>query len=290
MSDYKPKKSIDDYIENNELNSRIYEVLLCLNDRKTCEKNRLKKEPLKIFNQAYIICWELQKEKHPEQIALEIWERVRSKNLLCETNIIFSCVYVILFFSVEKNPNMKFFFSRIRQRIDRCYFQDFEPLIREELTNITAQTTDFEQLKKQADQITDLDERELFLANYSTHFKQDHCKGNIIQQIDDEINLIRTTKELSDSEVENPNKLSIKTRAVALMLMLNKMGLGTAFNDKSDIAQLISDLTGISYTSVYKNIRGQITFTSYHSTEIEQLNSNFVKLNSDIRIEKIEKY
>jgi hypothetical protein len=64
---FTPKKSIDAYIDNNELNSRIYEVLLYLHDCETCQKNKLMRQPLEIFNHAYAICEELQQEKHPEE-------------------------------------------------------------------------------------------------------------------------------------------------------------------------------------------------------------------------------
>jgi hypothetical protein len=283
-------KTIDDYIINNELNSRIYEILWCLTDRKSCSKNKLKKDPLDVFNQAYAICQELQKEKHPEQNALQVWEQVRDKNLLCETNIIFSCVYVILFFSLKKNPNMKFFLSRIRQKIDAGYFQEFEPLIREELTCITAQTTDFENLKKQADQIQDLDEKELFLANYITHYKQDHSKGDIVQQVSDEINLIHTIKKLSDTEDEDTERLGLKLSSVLVIGMLKTMGVSRANTDLTRLSEIVATLTGYSYFKIKNELQKKIILTKYHRKQIEDVNKMLAGLNISFSIREGVEY
>jgi hypothetical protein len=166
---FNPKTTIDGYIDNSELNSRIYEILLRLNDCETCEQHQLKREPLEIFNEAYAICDELQPAKYPELAALAIWERLRENNyLVCETNIIFSCVYMILLFSVSENKNMKHFFARFKYKIDTGYFKEFELLIGEELTYITPLSTDFEFLHTEGNKRQDLNQRELFYVDHLT--------------------------------------------------------------------------------------------------------------------------
>jgi hypothetical protein len=144
------------------LNSRIYQILLYLQDSTANGRHKLKRQPLEIFNQAYAICEELQREKHPEEKTMQIWDKLRNTFLSYETSVIFSCVYIILYFTEKKNPDMKYFLNRIKQKIDSIYFQEFEPLLKEELTYITALPANFEFLKTEADKISDLDKRELF--------------------------------------------------------------------------------------------------------------------------------
>lgn len=290
MSNYTPKANIDDYIENNELNSRIYAVLPYLHDCKTCQKNRLTRQPLEIFNHAYAICEELQQEKHPEETALLIWEQMRGNFLLCETNIIFSCVYVILSFSKKENPNIKFCLIRIKHKIDVGYFREFEPLITKELTYITSLTTDFEFLKTEANKIKDLNQRELFYADFLTHYKQANNKGNIVQQISDEIDLIHITKELSIEEKDPTNTASIKVRSVVILELLKKMQLGAANNDLTKICKLISFLTGNSYNSIYNELQKGIFFSGFHSKQISEANKILEELNTSISIDKNRQY
>ena len=59
MNTYIAKNTIDDYLADNELNARIYEVLLNFQDSETHCRNKLKKSPFEIFNQVYDICDEL---------------------------------------------------------------------------------------------------------------------------------------------------------------------------------------------------------------------------------------
>jgi hypothetical protein len=222
---FTPKTNIDEYIDNNELNSRIYDALLKLKGCKSCNQHWLKREPLEIFNRAYAICDELQFDEHPELLGALIWDRLRDSDyLVCETNIIFSCVYVILTFSETENKNMKHFLALFKHIIDKGYFKEFEPLIGEELTYITPLSTNFEFLQTEGDKIQDLNQRELFYSTFLTHSKQAHSKGNIERQVADEIKLIHITKELSDVENDNPNEVSNKVRAVVTMEILKKLG------------------------------------------------------------------
>jgi hypothetical protein len=67
------------------LNARIYQILLYLQDNKENGRYYLKRQPLEIFNQAYAICDELQNLKHPEELAVPVWNKIRQSFLSYET-------------------------------------------------------------------------------------------------------------------------------------------------------------------------------------------------------------
>jgi hypothetical protein len=296
MNNYTPKTTIDEYIDKSELNSRIYQILLYLQDSKENGRYKLKRQPLEIFNQAYAICEELQKEKHPEEITVLIWDRLRNSFLSYETSVICSCVFVILSFTSKDNPNMRYFLNRIRQKIDSIYFQEFEPLLKEELTYITALPASFEFLKFEADKISDLDNRELYYTDYLTRFKQAKSKGNILQQINDEIELIKHTKELSNTE--KPETVAEKDNTDIAPIKVfrcdfgtaEKMQLGTAQNDLTKICKLIAFLTGNSYNIIYNELQKGVYFSKTHSRHIDEANKLLAELNAPISIDKDKQY
>ena len=298
MNSYTPKLVIDDYIDKNELNSRIYQILLYLQDNTANGRHKLKRQPLEIFNQAYAICEELQGIKHPEELAIPVWNRIRQLFLSYETSVIFSCVYIVLYFAEKGNPNMIYFLNRIKQKIDSVYFQEFEPLLKEELTYFTALPVSFEFLKTEADKISDLDKRELFYIDHLTRYKQARNKGNILQQISDEIDLIKRTKELSNAdrqvaetvEKDSTDAASIKVRSVVISEMLKKMQLGAAHNDLTKICKLIAFLTGNSYNSIYNEMQKGIYFSNFHSKQIDEANKILKELNASIAIDKHKQY
>jgi len=273
--------------------------LLNFQDSQTEHRDKLKKTPLEIFNEVYAICDHLEKEKHPEQIAFKIWDRVESKLLLCETSIIFSCVYVILLFSENKNSNLNFFLTRIKQRIDIGYFQEFEPLIIEELKCITVRTDSFDFLKNIADKITDLNKRKLVYAKCLAHYKQIKDKGDIVMQMVDEVSLINQIimlsaieKQATNQETEGIEKnesgmdvASIKVRSVVILELLKLLQLGTAHNDLTKICRLIAFLTGNSYRSIYKAVQEGISFSEFYNKQIESANKILLDLKSPISID-----
>jgi hypothetical protein len=293
---YTPKTVIDDYIDKGELNSRIYQILLFFQDNKENGRFKLKRQPLEIFNQAYAICEELQSVKHPEELAQPLWDKLRQLFLSYETSVIFSCVYVILSFISKENPNMRYFLNRIKQKINSIYFQEFEPLLKEELTYMTALPASFEQLKTEADKIQDLDKRELFYTDYLTRHKQAKSKGNISQQISDEIELIKRTKELSNAEktniptVEENAAIPLKVRSVVILELLKKLQLGTTQNDLTKICKLIAFLTGNSYDRIYNELQKGVFFSKTHSKHIDEANKILFDLNTNISIDKDKQY
>ncbi len=298
MNTYIAKNTIDDYLADNELNARIYEVLLNFQDSETHCRNKLKKSPFEIFNQVYDICDELQKESHPEEKVPQIYDRLRANFLLCETNVVLSCVYVICFFSDLQNPNLHYSLNRIKQTIDKGYLKEFEQLINDELTRIATTTDCFENLKIEADKIPNLTQRKIFYANFLTHYKQTHNTPNIVQQISDEVDLIQlkidcfsTPKhEKTSVETESVEVASAKVRSVVLMELLKELKISTANNDLSKICKLISFLIGSSYHNIYKDMKNGVNFSKIHIKHIDEVNQILISLNATFSIDMQKQY
>ncbi|MBR6919105.1 MAG: hypothetical protein IKN37_02105, partial [Bacteroidales bacterium] len=111
----------------------------------------------------------------------------------------------------------------------------------------------FEQIKRKADNIANLNEREIFYVGILTRYKQEKARRNIMRQIDAELNLITRQKELQcgdgaagKGEAE-PNAATTKVRSVVIMEMLRQMHCCRGNNDLTKICRLIAFLTGRNY-------------------------------------------
>jgi hypothetical protein len=296
----RPQKTIDDYINDNHLNDHLYQLLLNFQDCETHCRSKLKKTPLEIFNTVYSICDELQKESHPEEKVPQILERLREheKFLLCEANVVLSCVYVILLFSECKNSNLHYAVNRIKQATDCGYLKEFEPLINDELIRIATTTDCFYTLKIQADKILDLTRRKLFYADFLTHYKQIHDTPDIQQQVSVEIDNIQLKIDFSCNNTQTPEQdelgdvdvACIKVRSVVLQKLLKEMQISTANTDLTKIAEVTAFITGGSYQNIYKDMKKGIHFTNFHTKHIENANKIFAKLNISISIDMATQY
>lgn len=291
------RTEIDEYIVNNELNASIYQVLLHLQDNNDNNRYHLKRCPLAIFNQAYSICEQVKSIKHPENEVNTIYAAVRDHFLAYETTIIFSCVYLILSFTEKENSNMRFFLNRIKQKLDSKYFCEFEPLLNEEHILMGELPLSFKDLKIIAENNPNLNEKELFYTDYLTRYKQAKNKGNIIQQIEDEIALIKKKKELANpiekeetKFQDTQNTASLKVRSVVILELLRAMKCGKANNDLSNICRLIAFLTGNSYNSIYNDLQKGVILKGIHSKDIQEANQLLSSLNISISIEKDNQY
>jgi len=163
--------------------------------------------------------------------------------------------------------------------------------------------TNFQNLKNKADKIKDLNKRELFLAEHLTRYKQEQHDGDIIQQITDEISLtqlqklLSNTESITDQETKIVDKIEdttdipcIKVRTAVILEILREMNAGTAHNDRSKISRLIAFLTGNSNNHIYNEIRKGITFTDYHTQEINHINKILTDLNLSININQNKNY
>ncbi len=277
---------IDEYIADNALNSRIYTVLLDLQDNNKNNRIPLKRKPIEIFNQAYYICDKLISEKHPENEIQSLWNKTLENFLEFETSIVFSCVYVILSFTETKNLNISYCLPRIKNFVSENYFVEFSPILSEDVHLISSLPKDFQQLKQQADIINNPNEKILFYSDVLTRFKQSRNKENIIQQISDEIELIKKTQELSIQPTEPIEKSNVTTHRClkvttdTLLILLKKANI-LQNADNTKIANLISYLTGFSAETIRKRLSNTDELTSRHKEEVEYINNILKALNID---------
>lgn len=291
MDNYKPKFSLEDFIEGNELNNQIYGVLLDLQDGHNVQY-KLKKDIVYMFNCIYAMCYKISSQKHPEQFAPNYWNELRCENLSYETSIIMSAVYVIL--SLKNDSNLAHCLRRIRTQIDPSYFAAFEPILNNGMAYTDSRTlpADFSFLKSEADKIEDLNERELYYQEYKARYNQAKNSGNILQQIEAEIELIEKKKTLSeeDTSSEMPdtpdNQNYGKVKAVVIMELLKQLGKGKATNDLSAICRLISFLTGQSYKNLYNEAQKGIVLKGFHGEKIQEVNEILKSLNISISTQK----
>jgi len=296
MDSYKLKYDLDDFIENDELNTQIYGVLLALQDGAP-SRIKLKRDIIHMFNKMYEMCHIIRQDKHPEMYFQNYWDKARTEHTSYETSIIFSGVYLILSLRPEMSTNLSICLNRIKAKVDPAYFEPFEPILNsgKAYANGKALPPDFAFLKFEADKIEDLSKRELYYQEYQTRYKQVQNQGNILRQIEDEIKLIERTKALAVQEnieipTESEKGASSKVRAVVIMEMLKQMGKGKSANDLSAICRLVSFLTNQSEKKLYNEAQKGILLSSYHDAEISQVNEIMKSLNISISIEKNKDY
>lgn len=296
MDSYNYKYDLDDFIENDELNTQIYGVLLAMQDGAP-NRIKLKRDIIHMFNKMYEMCHIIRQDKHPEMYFQNYWDKARAEHTSYETSIIFSGVYLILSLRPGTSINLSICLNRIKAKIDPAYLEPFEPILNsgKAYADGKALPPDFAFLKFEADKIEDLSKRELFYQEYQTRYKQAQNQGDILKQIEDEIKLIERTKALAVQEnieipTESEKGVSSKVRAVVIMEMLKQMGKGKSANDLSAICRLVSFLTNQSEKKLYNEAQKGILLSSYHDAEISQVNEIMKSLNISISIEKNKDY
>src|SRR5574344_472045 len=278
MEVYKPQLSLAEFIEGNELNNQIYGVLMDLQDGLNVQY-KLKKDIVYMFNKIYEMCHIISTTKYPEQQAPQLWDKIRRENLSYESSIIFSAVYVIL--TIRNQTGLGHCLRRIRTKIDPSYFAAFEPILNNSLAYSDNKTlpADFSFLKSEGDKIPDLNERELFYQEYKSRYKQAQNQGDVLKQIEEEINLIEHTKTLSTQEepeiiqpATDTKGVSGKIKTVVVMELLKQFNKGKAHNDLTAICRLVAFLSGQSENSLYNDAQKGIVLNAYHDDEIKQAN------------------
>jgi len=159
-------------------------------------------------------------------------------------------------------------------------------------------------IKAQADKIQDLNERELYLCECLTCYKQAKNEGNFEQQITDEICLTQRKKELSGSK-KNTNKneqiveetdldndgASVKVKIAIMLGFLNTMNCGIANNnDRTQICRFIARVIGSGYQRVLKEMKKGIELTNFHGKEIKEFNEILSAIKAPISIQKGRQY
>ena len=102
--------------------------------------------------------------------------------------------------------------------------------------------------------------------------------------------LLQLIEDTQPEIAEVANTPCVKVRAVAILELLKKMNAGTAHNDMSKISKLIAFLTGNSYNHIYNEMRKGITFTNYHTKDINEINQIFSELSIPITINPDKNY
>lgn len=293
MNEFIAKHTIDEYTDNNELNSRIYHILLALQDNSNTNLKPIIITPLTIFNHAYNWFCYVSNERHPEELVPIIKQKISNEFLAHETDVILSTLCVIASFNANNNQNIEFFLTRLKSNINPSYWELFAPILKTELELPSS----FEELKSKGDKIDNLSEKELFYNDYLTRYKQAKAKGNITEQITHEIELIKRRRELATTTTTNTtepeannSQASIKVSTVVIMEMLKLMGHGKATNDLTKICKLIAFITGRSYEKIYNEAQKGIYLTGYHAKEITEVNKILFDLNISISIEKDKQY
>ncbi len=289
------RHDINEFIADNELNSRIYDVLLLLQDNSKNGRIRLKRKPLEIFNQAYYLCDILLSDEHPENSVHALWNKTSEQYVDFEINIIFSCVCVILSFSDTDNKNISHCIHRIKNIVNNIYFMEFEHILNEDLSLTHSLPKSFKMLKEQADSILNPTDKLVFYKKTLTRIKQSKNKNDIVRQIEDEINYIESTQSIKnvqskDIPITTEKDIPTKIKIVVIMEMLKKMNCGKDVNDLSAICRLVTLLTGKSYDNIYNEAQKGITFTNYHNEYIEKANQILSSLNTNISIKKDKEY
>ena len=289
MNSYNYKYDLDDFIENDELNTQIYGVLLALQDGAP-NRIKLKRDIIHMFNKMYEMCHIIRQDKHPEMYFQNYWDKARAEHTSYETSIIFSGVYLILSLRPGTSINLSICLNRIKAKIDPAYFEPFEPILNsgKAYADGKALPPDFAFLKFEADKIEDLSKRELYYQEYQTRYKQAQNQGDILKQIEDEIKLIERTKALTvqdNNEIpfeKSDTKRTLKVTTDVLVLILQKAGISIASDDKAKIARLIGYITDFSDEKIRQRLSNSDELTSYHKEEVENINKILKDLNIDI--------
>ncbi|MDR1756997.1 MAG: hypothetical protein LBR65_08615 [Culturomica sp.] len=126
----------------------------------------------------------------------------------------------------------------------------------------------------------------LRLLNYALFKKQ--YPQDLCGILDRKIQLLQQPTETS--EKDHQDVASIKVRSVIILELLNKLQLGTAYNDLSKICKLIAFLIGNSYNNIYNQLQKGIYFCQFHTKQIDEANKILSDLNTSISIDKNKQY
>lgn len=97
-------------------------------------------------------------------------------------------------------------------------------------------------------------------------------------------NIQEEQQDNPDTEVKSESKRSMKVTTDVLVEMLKKMGINGANSDKTNIARLISYLTGYSENTIRQRLSNYEELTSVHKIEVDNINKILKELNSNISI------
>lgn len=109
---------------------------------------------------------------------------------------------------------------------------------------------------------------------------------NICGILERKIQVLKQAEEEEESiEKDSADAIDMKVSSVVILELLNKIESGKAYNDLTKICRLIAQITGNSYRSIYRANQAKISFTKYHSKQIEKVNKTLKELNTSISID-----
>ncbi len=279
---YKRKDSIEDYIKDNKLNISLYKAILSIpNDEfdLVTESYPIKLDELFVLNRAYEICNDLKKTESPLSSLEMLYNNVLDGStpygkFKKYQNVIFCCAYVILYESENSNQHIELCLPKIKSLVDKDIFQYFEPLLNENsITQLPPDT--FEQIKEQANEITDLNEKRMFLEGVWAVVKQSKVDVSIVNNIKREIE--QTIQKIKS------NKRTMNVTTETIYILLKKLDI-TQYADNTNIAAFIHYLTGFCSEKIRQRLSTKIDLTQYHKKEVDYVNDLLSKLNIKERI------
>ena len=282
---FERKDSIEDYIRDNKLNKELFDTIQSIpNDEfdLVTESYPVKLDELLVFNRAYEICNDLKKAPSPLSFLEMHYNDVFNASMTWgefkkHRDVIFCCVYVILYDSKSTNSGIKSCLAKIKGLVDRDIFQHFEPLLNEiSIAQLPPNT--FEQIKKQANEIADLDERIMFLDGVLAVAKLSKTDASFVNDIEGEIEQIRKKIEAEDSQ------RTMKVVTDTILLLLKNLKITQNDVDKTTIASFINYLTAYSKEKIRQRLSNPDELTSRHKGEVEFVNDFLSKLNVKERI------
>ena len=131
---YKDRMSIDDFIDDDELNNDIYEVLLQVREAdSSLGRYVLKIPPVLVFNEAFYQAIKAMNDKHPEEDFYSNYYYDAKSHLVraYETDLILSITYVYVAAQADLKRPQKRFLTCIENRLkdDTWYFPFFKQLV-----------------------------------------------------------------------------------------------------------------------------------------------------------------
>lgn len=105
-----------------------------------------------------------------------------------------------------------------------------------------------------------------------------------LNEICKDIKSLTNTYEVQYNTEKSNTKRTQKVTTDVLMLLLQKLGISAASDDKAKMARLISYLTAFSEEKIRQRLSNTDELTSYHREELEVVNKIFSELNFNISI------
>ena len=126
----------------------------------------------------------------------------------------------------------------------------------------------------------------LQIVRYITLVKEH--PDNICEILEQKIQLLQHPDNTPQPEIIE--KACVKVKAVALILLLERMQVSRANHDLTKICKLIAFLTENSYHKIYNELQKGIILSEYHNQQIQEINKVLTELNLEITITPNKEY